>query len=105
MPRVTLLPADVAVDIGPGEAIVDGLRRAGWRTRYKCRRGGCGICRSRLLAGAVRYPEPVAESVLSAADRAAGLCLPCRAVPTSDVVVEQAERAVSPMLASVPVHP
>ena len=35
---------------------------------------------------------PVAATVLSDADRARGLCLPCRAVPTTDVVVRRDSR-------------
>jgi ferredoxin len=105
MPLVTVAPGGPAVGITPGETIVEGLRRAGWRSRYSCRRGGCGICKCRVLAGAVTYPGPVAESALSAAERSAGLCLPCQAVPLGDVVIEQRERGLRPMLASAPRSP
>ncbi len=88
MPVVTVVPEGVRADAGPGESLVDALRRAGWRSPYKCRRGGCGACRARLVAGDVAYGHPVAAGVLDPADRARGLCLPCRAVPTTDVVIE-----------------
>ncbi len=88
MPVVTVLPAGVRAETRPGETVVDGLRRTGWRSPYKCRRGGCGVCKGRLLGGEVSYAQPVAESVLSAGEQAAGLCLPCRAVPVTDVVLD-----------------
>lgn len=88
MSTVTVLPAGVGVTTASGESIVDALRRAGWRSPYRCRRGGCGACKARLVSGGVAYAGPVADSVLSPDDRAAGLCLPCRAVPTGDVVIE-----------------
>jgi ferredoxin len=100
LPTVTVQPDGIAVDLRPGEAVIDGLRRAGWRMRAKCRRGGCGICKSRILIGAVRYPLPVAETALSAAERSTGWCLPCQAVPLVDVVVQRAGDALRPMLAS-----
>ncbi|MEV6632763.1 2Fe-2S iron-sulfur cluster-binding protein [Actinoplanes sp. NPDC051470] len=102
MPLITVSPDGPAVDVAPGETIVEGLRRVGWRARYRCRGGGCGICKCPLVAGAVTYLGPVAESALSAAERSAGLCLPCRAVPLGDVVIEQRERPLRSMLASAP---
>ena len=54
----------------------------------KCRRGGCGACRTHLVDGEVSYSHPVADSVLSNDDVDAGLCLPCRARPTTDVVID-----------------
>jgi ferredoxin len=102
MPLITVAPTGPTVGARPGETIVEGLRRAGWRSRYRCRRGGCGICKCRVLAGTVTYPGPVAGSALSAADRAAGLCLPCQAVPLGDVVIEQRDTDLRPMLASGP---
>ena len=102
MPHITVGPDGPAIDVPPGETIVEGLRRVGWRARYRCRGGGCGICKCPLVDGAVTYPDPVAESALSAAERSAGLCLPCQAVPLGDVVIEQRGRPLRPMLASAP---
>ena len=87
---VRLLPADVLIAVDPGESIVEAVRRHGYRTRYSCRRGGCGACKADLLAGELTYPQPIAESVLSPVERAAGKCLPCRAQPDGHVVVRLA---------------
>ena len=84
---VRILPADVLLTVLPGESVVDAVRRHGYRTRYSCRRGGCGTCKADLVEGEVRYPFPIAGSVLSDAERAAGKCLPCRAEPVGDIVI------------------
>jgi ferredoxin len=97
---VTVLPAGVEIAVPVSECIVDGLRRSGWRLAYKCRRGGCGACKVRLVAGTVRYEHSVAESVLSRADVENGGCLPCRAIPVTDVVLDLGERGLRPVLAS-----
>jgi CDP-4-dehydro-6-deoxyglucose reductase len=89
---VRFLPADVTINARPGESIVDAVRRHGYRTRYSCRRGGCGACKAELVAGEVTYCVPIAESVLTAAERADGRCLPCRAIPDGDVVVRLSDK-------------
>jgi ferredoxin len=101
MPNVTVLPSGVRVRTSPGETVVDGLRRAGWRTPYKCRRGGCGVCKAHLVQGAVHYALPVAGSVLSDAELAGGLCLPCRAIPATDVVIDVGGQPLRAVLASL----
>ncbi|GIJ51973.1 hypothetical protein Val02_88590 [Virgisporangium aliadipatigenens] len=105
MPIITVHPAAVRVVAPPGRTIVESLRLAGWRSRYACRRGGCGTCKAPLLRGRVTYEQPLAESVLTAAERSAGLCLPCRAVPVDDIVIAQGEHSLRPILASSPCPP
>jgi ferredoxin len=87
---VTIFPAEVQVQVRDGETIVDALRRHGLRTRYKCRRGGCGACRATVLTGELSYPKNVCQDVVDGSDAARDQecgkkCLPCRAVPRSDV--------------------
>ncbi|MBJ8347074.1 2Fe-2S iron-sulfur cluster-binding protein [Antrihabitans sp. YC2-6] len=89
---VRILPANVRFSVEPGESIVDAVRRIGYRTRYCCRRGGCGACKADLVAGTVHYSVPIAESVLSVAERREGKCLPCRAHPVGEIVIRLAER-------------
>ena len=100
MPRVTVQPHGISVDVLPTESVVDGLRRSGIRTPYKCRSGGCGACRCLVLGGAVRYERPIATSVLSDADREAGYCLPCRAHVESDVVLDLGQARLRAVLAT-----
>jgi ferredoxin len=91
MPDVTILPDGVLVTADAGENLLRAVTRAGLRYRYGCRRGGCGICKLTLLVGEVRYERPVADNVLTDEERVDGICLSCRAVPITDVVVELQE--------------
>jgi ferredoxin len=91
MPEVTILPDGVLVPANGDENLLAAATRAGLRYRYGCRRGGCGVCKLTLVFGEVRYERPVAESVLSDEERVQGICLSCRAVPVTDVVVELQE--------------
>lgn len=87
MPSVSVFGHDVAIDTRPGEAILTALSRRGYTYRFGCRRGGCGLCKVHLVSGDVHYTKPVAETVLSQDDRHDGVCLTCRAVPLTDVVI------------------
>lgn len=100
MPRVTVLPQGVSVEVSSTESVVDGLRRSGYRAPYQCRSGGCGACRCLLRSGAVRYQRPIADSVLDDGDRAAGYCLPCRAHADTDLVLDLGEARLRAVLAT-----
>ena len=91
MTEVTVLPDGVRIAVADGETVLAAMGRAGLRYRVGCRRGGCGICKLLLLGGEVRYERPVAESVISDDERVAGICLSCRAVPITNVLVELQE--------------
>lgn len=101
MARVRVLPDDVELEVRDGEAILDAIRRAGYRCRYGCRRGGCGQCKADLERGELRYLATVAASVLSPEEVERGACLLCRTTPVgSEVAVialrDEGLRAVSP---------
>jgi ferredoxin len=91
MPDVTVLPDGVRIPAAAGETVLVALGRAGLRYRIGCRRGGCGVCKLQLIAGEVRYERPVADTVLSDDEKVAGICLSCRAVPITNVLVELQE--------------
>jgi ferredoxin len=93
MATLRLLPADVELETHEGEAILTTIVRDGFKYRIGCRRGGCGICKADILSGEVSYPTTVADSVLTPAERGAGVALTCRAVPTTDVVVRFSEES------------
>lgn len=102
MPRLTVVPEGVSVDLQDGETILEGLYRNGYAYRVGCRRGGCAICIVDLHAGEVDYNRPVAEKVLSEEDKQAGACLSCRAVALTDVTISLREenlRRVNPLMA------
>lgn len=78
---------DVVVECGEDETLLAALHRTGHAVISGCRRGGCGVCKVDLVDGEVEYTRTVAPTVLSPEDRAAGVCLTCRAVPRGDVTV------------------
>jgi len=61
--------------------------------RVGCRRGGCGICKVRVLDGSYRA-TPMSRAHVSEEDQADGLVLACCVYPETDLTV-----------ASVPVSP
>ena len=102
MAKLTVVPNDVTVDVGSDETILEALYRNGYAYRIGCRRGGCAICKVDLLEGDVEYNRPIADKVLTDEEREEGICLSCRAVPTSDIVIslrEDSLRTVNPMMA------
>ena len=102
MPKLTVVPNDVTVDVAADETILEALYRQGYAYRIGCRRGGCAICKVDLLQGEVEYNRPIADKVLTDEERDEGICLSCRAVPTTDIVIslrEDSLRTVNPMMA------
>ena len=91
MPEVTILPDGIRARADPDDTLLRALGRAGLRYRVGCRRGGCGICKVRLVLGEVRYERPIAASVLTDDERVEGICLSCRAVPITNIVIELQE--------------
>jgi CDP-4-dehydro-6-deoxyglucose reductase len=99
---VTVSPTGEQVAMRPGETILEGLYRSGYAYRIGCRRGGCAICKIDLLDGEVTYNRPVADTVLTEEEKAAGTCLSCRAVPEGSITValrEETLRRTNPFLA------
>jgi ferredoxin len=89
--EITILPDSERVTARPDETLLAALSRSGLGYRIGCRRGGCGVCKLHLLLGEVRYERTVAESVLSDEERVEGICVSCRAVPITNVVIELQE--------------
>ena len=85
------MPDELTVSAGPEDTLLRAMAKAGLRYRVGCKRGGCGICKVQLLAGEVRYERPIADSVLSDDERVEGICLSCRAVPLTNIVIELQE--------------
>ena len=91
MTDVTILPDEVRVTAAEDETLLRAVTRAGLRYRVGCRRGGCGVCKVQLVLGEVRYERPIGTSVLTDDERVAGICLSCRAVPITNIVIELQE--------------
>src|SRR5688572_7893137 len=91
MVDITVLPDDVHVAVRDGETMLAAIGRACFRYRIGCRRGGCGVCKVNLAWGEVQYERPIDPEVLTDEERVEGICLSCRAVPITNVVIELQE--------------
>ena len=102
MPEIIVEPNGVKVPVAEGDTIKAALNKNGYTFLLGCRRGGCGICKVRVDEGTIEHNRPVAESALSAEERAEGVCLGCRAVPQSEQIritlLKSALRVTNPLL-------
>jgi CDP-4-dehydro-6-deoxyglucose reductase len=81
-------PAGHRFGVQPGETILSAALEQGVGLPYGCRHGTCGSCTAQLLDGEVDYPggRPAALE-----GQPSDACLPCQAVPCSDVALRVAE--------------
>lgn len=104
MPTVTIDPTGEEIFLDADETILAGLYKAGYAYTIGCRRGGCAICKVDTIDGDFDYNRPVADTVITDAERGDGTCLSCRAVPTGDITIRlrgETVRLVNPFLASI----
>ena len=89
---------DRSVGVQPGETLLVALLRAGVTIPFSCKSGVCHTCLSRCLSGQV--PEKAQRSL---PDHWAqqGYFLPCKCIPTQDMVVVPADKPAAPMPAAV----
>ena len=85
--QISVLPSGRAFATQASEAILTAAIRSGVGLPYGCKDGACSSCKCKKLSGTVVH-GPHSDRALSAEEEAAGLILPCCAVPTSDVVIE-----------------
>jgi len=99
--EVMLQPDGWRLPVRDGETIEQAMTRSGFAHRHRgCRRGGCGICVADRVQGDSYHERPVAPTVLTADALERGAILICRAVPTTDLVVDVRDnvlRLVSPL--------
>lgn len=88
---LTVLPDGHRIIVRPGETVLQALYAAGLAYRTGCRRGGCAVCKVDIREGKVTYSRAVADTVLTAGERADGTCLTCQAVPDGDLTIELRE--------------
>lgn len=73
---------ELTVDPSEGSSLLEAMEAAGIETRYHCRDGFCGACRTQVKTGTVAYiNEPLA--IVRPGD-----CLACCCVPTSDLDID-----------------
>jgi ferredoxin len=89
------IPGVGTASCGDGERVLVALERAQgfgqlrnlpMRLPVGCRRGGCGICRARVIEGEYRK-APMSRAHISAEDEENGLILACSVYPLSDLSI------------------
>ena len=88
--KVRVEPSGHLIEVQDGETILEAALREGFSLAYSCRNGACGTCKGTIVQGLVDYGHYEAKA-LSAAERATGKALFCRATPLTDLVVEARE--------------
>jgi ferredoxin len=86
---ITLLPSRRSFPSTGETTILEAAALGGLRLPSSCRNGTCRACLCRLEDGAVRYR--IEWPGLTAEEKADGWILPCVALATSDLIVEQAD--------------
>jgi ferredoxin len=86
---ITLLPSGRSFAATSQTTILAAAALAGLRLSSSCRNGTCRTCLCHLADGAVQYR--IDWPGLSADEKATGWILPCVALPTSDLIVDQVD--------------
>lgn len=81
------------------ESLLRGMQRLGRRgIPAGCASGGCGVCKVRILEGAVQTLGPISRAHVSAEEETAGLTLACRCAPQGTVRLEVAGKLEKPFI-------
>jgi CDP-4-dehydro-6-deoxyglucose reductase, E3 len=86
--HITLQPSGHTLTVNAGESVLDAALRLGFDVPHACRQAVCGICRGRVLSGALLYEEDVTPYGLFDQEVADGYVLLCLAMPASDATIE-----------------
>ncbi|WP_423382331.1 2Fe-2S iron-sulfur cluster-binding protein [Burkholderia sp. LMG 32019] len=94
---VTIAQTDERYACASGESLLAGMARLGRRgIPAGCLNGGCGVCKVRVLRGAVHRLGPISRAHVSAEEERDGYALACRVAPDGDVDLEVAGRLRKP---------
>lgn len=99
--RVTVSQTGDSFDCGTHENLLNGMLRLGRKgIPVGCINGGCGVCKVRILEGAVQSLGPVSRAHVSLEEEAQGYTLACRVAPTEAVCLEVAAKLRKPFMGS-----
>ncbi|VWD19991.1 ferredoxin [Burkholderia lata] len=94
---VTIAQTDERYVCASGESLLAGMAKLGRRgIPAGCLNGGCGVCKVRVLRGAVHRLGPISRAHVSADEERDGYALACRVAPDGDVELEVAGRLKKP---------
>lgn len=83
---IVVQPLGTQVEARAGESVLDALRRSRVPVFFRCTRGGCGVCKMRLLAGQLAHGR-YSKAALTDEERLDGFFLSCQCVPVDDVEI------------------
>ncbi len=71
------------------ESLLAGMLKLGRKgIPVGCASGGCGVCKVRVVEGAIHALGPVSRAHVSADEECQGVTLACRVAPSTPVVLE-----------------
>jgi CDP-4-dehydro-6-deoxyglucose reductase/ferredoxin-NAD(P)+ reductase (naphthalene dioxygenase ferredoxin-specific) len=97
--RISVRSLGVEVSAAPTETILEALVAAGADYPHGCTSGVCGLCKSRLIAGRAELADYT--PALNAAERDAGMTLPCCATPLEDCVIAPVHDGLLPRVTTL----
>ena len=86
--QITVEGHERPIPVEAGDTILASLLRAGLPFPFSCQTGNCGTCKCQLISGDIVELEHAAH-VLSAAERARGIILACRARVRDDTAIRR----------------
>ena len=94
---VTIAQTGERFPCAPDQSLLAAMAQLGRRgIPVGCLNGGCGVCKVRVLRGAVRKLGPISRAHVSVDEEDAGYALACRVAPDGDVELEVAGRLKKP---------
>lgn len=82
--ELTVEGQNYPINVNKKETLLNSLERNGLTKANLCRSGSCGVCRTKLISGAVFMPK---SAHMKKADSACGYIHPCVAYPVDDLII------------------
>jgi naphthalene 1,2-dioxygenase ferredoxin reductase component len=86
--QITVVGHPEPLPVQAGDTLLASLLRARLPFPFSCQAGNCGTCKCEIVSGEVRELA-FSEHALSAAERARGIVLACRALVLNDAVIRR----------------
>lgn len=80
-------PEEITFSSKDNETVLEASIRSNGKIKVGCKRGGCGICKIKVVDGEVEQ-GPVSRTVLPLHEEKEGYVLACRTVPQSNITIE-----------------
>lgn len=82
--KAKIAPVDRTIEVLESETVLQAALRENIEFPHSCTSGRCGACKSRLISGSVEHLSHL-RFTLTDKEKASGLILACRAVPTENL--------------------